>query len=206
LAYRCDVDGNDVGLAALVQEPDGQVARWPAPLLDAYRQVAVRVLARHPAHESKFSRYCSGQKKKQNDQRDSAAHAVQRTPCLSARHRARAPSTEGTSGAYYVPLVLDVHDAALPKPGGGRAGAGHGREHCAAQHQVGAVVRRAAREHHPRAGAAAELGVRAPHLVARAAADAAPVQRGARRGGEEGLGLGAVPARTGCTHNGTKTS
>jgi hypothetical protein len=90
LAYRCDVDGNDVGLAALVQEPDGQVARRPAPLLDAHRQVAARVLARHPAHESKFSRYCSGQEKKQNGQRDSDGRDQRHllyTSCTRRRRR-----------------------------------------------------------------------------------------------------------------------
>jgi len=48
VAYRGDVDGDDVGLAALVEEPDGQLARRPALLLHADRQVAVRVLARDP--------------------------------------------------------------------------------------------------------------------------------------------------------------
>jgi hypothetical protein len=83
------------------------------------------------------------------------------------------------------PLVLDVDDTAIPEPGGGLAGARHGRVRRAAQRQVRAAVRRPACHHHPRAGAAAELGVRTPHLVARAAADAAPVQRGPRRGREE---------------------
>ena len=56
LTYGGDVDGDDVGLAALVQEPDGEVARRPALLLHAYRQVAVLgVLAGYPARAYKKS-------------------------------------------------------------------------------------------------------------------------------------------------------
>nr|ACR36286.1 unknown [Zea mays] len=48
-----DVYGDDVGLPALVEEPDGEVAggrgRSVAPLLHPHRQVSVLVLARHPA-------------------------------------------------------------------------------------------------------------------------------------------------------------
>lgn len=112
-------------------------------------------------------------------------------------------TTRGQGASRHLPLVLDVDDAAPPERGGGVAArARHGRVRRAAQRQARAVARRAARDHHARAGAAAERGVRAPHLVTRAAADAAAVQRGARRGGEEarGRGLGAVPARTGCTY------
>ena len=48
--YLRDVDGDDVGLAALVEEPDGEVARSAALVLHPHRQVPVLVLARHPAH------------------------------------------------------------------------------------------------------------------------------------------------------------
>uniref|UniRef100_A0A804LD25 Uncharacterized protein n=1 Tax=Zea mays TaxID=4577 RepID=A0A804LD25_MAIZE len=51
--YLRDVYGDDVGLPALVEEPDGEVAggrgRSVAPLLHPHRQVSVLVLARHPA-------------------------------------------------------------------------------------------------------------------------------------------------------------
>nr|BAJ98957.1 predicted protein [Hordeum vulgare subsp. vulgare] len=45
-----DVDGDDVGLAALVEQRDGQLVRRAAPLLHTQREVLALVLARHPAH------------------------------------------------------------------------------------------------------------------------------------------------------------
>jgi hypothetical protein len=47
--YLRDVYGDDVGLPALVEEPDGEVAGGMAPVLHPHRQVPVLVLARHPA-------------------------------------------------------------------------------------------------------------------------------------------------------------
>ena len=50
VAYLGDVDGDDVGLAALVEEPDGELAGRAAPLLHPHREVLALVLARYPAH------------------------------------------------------------------------------------------------------------------------------------------------------------
>jgi hypothetical protein len=103
---------------------------------------------------------------------------------------------------FGLPLVLDVDGAACCEAWG-HAGARHGREGGAAEHEVGAVGPGAVRDHHPGARRGAQLLVLAPHLEAGAAADAGAVQRGAGGGeepGAQGGGVGAVPTGAACTH------
>ena len=57
MCYLRDVDGDDVRLAALVEEPDGQLAGGAALLLHPHREVPVRVLARHPAHGAALTKF-----------------------------------------------------------------------------------------------------------------------------------------------------
>jgi hypothetical protein len=48
--YLGDVDGDDVGLAALVEEADGELVGSATSLVDSDREAPVPVLARYPAH------------------------------------------------------------------------------------------------------------------------------------------------------------
>jgi len=66
---------------------------------------------------------------------------------------------------FSLPFVLDV-DGAEGGETFGHAGARHGRERGAAEHEVGAVGPGAVRDHHPGARRGAELLVLAPHLRA----------------------------------------
>jgi hypothetical protein len=139
LAYGGDVDGDDVGLAALVQDPDGQVAWRPDLLLHAYRQVAVlRVLVGYP---------------------ERSIHKINLLillpPVKNSASSARGTEAECRCRCAQVPLVLDVDNAPVPEARG-LAGAGYGRVRRGAQHQGCAVRRpRLVRHHHLGAGGAA---------------------------------------------------
>ena len=83
-----------------------------------------------------------------------------------SRHGAVGFHRLGVRLSLCLPLVLDVDGAEAAGEAPGHAGARHGRERGAAEHEVGAVGPGAVRDHHPGARRGAQLPVLAPHLRA----------------------------------------